>query len=168
MHDLTAVHYREACTALSAVSAVLWTGGLIVLQIRLGSAPTKPPELEDYDRRMRAIKGATACIAFSMLAPVFILFVNGLAVRIGAILFFVLYVGMTWRHLFRIAHFSRLNRGECVISGLFLLPTLAMLLLVFVPWLSAVVWLSAILLFFGFLTLSEAVYSLSPSGTPGV
>jgi hypothetical protein len=36
-----------------------------------------------------------------------------------------------------------------------------MLLLIILPSLAAVVWISAILLFFGFLTLSEGVYSLS-------
>lgn len=158
---MTGDHYRDACTALSAVSAVLWTGGLIVLQIRLGSAPKEPSDVAAYDREMRAIKGATACIAFSMLAPVFILFVTGPLVRIGAILFFLIYAWMTWRHLFRIVQFASLNREECIISILFLLPTFAMLLLIILPSLAAVVWISAILLFFGFLTLSEGVYSLS-------
>jgi hypothetical protein len=159
-----AAHYREACTALSAVSSVLWTGGLIVLQIRLGSAPKEPPE-EAYDREMRSIKGATACIAFSMLAPVFILFVTGPAVRIGASLFFLLYAWMTWRHLFRIVHFARLDRRESFISTLFLLPTLAMFFLIFAPSIAAVVWISALLLFFGFRTLSESVYSLNAPST---
>ena len=154
-------HLREACTALSAVSAVLWTGGLIILQIRLGSVPKEPTKVATYDRQTRAIKGATACIAFAMLAPVFILLVTGAALRIGALLFFLLYAWMTWGHLFRIAYFVRVSRAECVISALFLLPTLAMLLLAIFPSMAAVVWLSAILLFCGFLTLSEGVYSLS-------
>jgi len=133
------------------------------LQIRLGSAPKEPPEV--HDREMRSIKGATACIAFSMLAPVFILFVTGPAVRIGASLFFLLYAWMTWGHLFRIVHFARLDRRESFISTLFLLPTLAMLFLIFAPSIAAVVWISALLLFLGFRTLSESVYSLNTPRT---
>ena len=114
---------------------------------------------------MRSIKGATACIAFSMLAPVFILFVTGPAVRIGASLFFLLYAWMTWGHLFRIVHFARLDRRESFISTLFLLPTLAMLFLIFAPSIAAVVWISALLLFLGFRTLSESVYSLNTPRT---
>jgi hypothetical protein len=154
-------YYREACGAISAVSAVLWTGGLIILQLR-STGPRAPQDAQDYDRGLRGIKAAMACIAFSMLAPVFILFVTGPADRVGAVIFFTLYAFLTWRHVIRIFEYISRDFRESLISVLLLLPTLMLLLLVIWPSMRAVVWQASILLFFGFFTLSGSVYSFEP------
>jgi hypothetical protein len=161
-HAVTAL--KDACTALSAVSAVLWTGGLIILQLRSSRGGLNlgdTAEVTDYDRQTTAIKGALACIAFSMLAPVFILFVSGVGIRIGGFLFFLLYLWMTWWHIPQVVKFFRSAFREAANSALFLLPTLAMLLVGLFPSALTVVWSSGVLLFLGFFVLSQALYALS-------
>jgi hypothetical protein len=154
---------EPALTALSAVSAVLWTGGLIILQLRSVDASINlgdPEEVRNYTRRTSAIKGALACIAYSMLAPVYILFIAGPLVRIGALGFFVLYALLTWRHVPRVLAFVKLDLSDRVSSGLFLLPTLAMLVVGLFPTAAAIAWSSGLLLFCGFFVLSDSLYTL--------
>jgi hypothetical protein len=96
-----------------------------------------------------------------MLAPVFVLFVPGVGIRIGASLFFLLYGFITWRYVPRGIAFIRKDTDDAFNSTLFLLPTLSMLLVALLPCVATVVWSSGFLLFLGYFVLSREVYALA-------
>ncbi len=156
------IPFKDALVAIAGVSAVLWTGGLIVLQLRHDGVPRGNDEARLAHRfQTEAIKGAMACIAFGMLAPLFILFLADGAARTGAVLFSAFYLWYTWRAAWNILDAIRNRNWGIVPSNLgFFAPTVAMLIVVAFPTPLIVATLSAILVFWGYFLLSASVNAL--------
>jgi hypothetical protein len=150
------IPFKDAFIALASVSAVLWTGGLIVLQIRtMGNAKTTQDKINET-------KAAMACIAFGVLAPLFMLFLAGAEIRSAATAFFFLYALMTWQIIPFLARSLKDSARwqESINSIAFLLPTLALLVVAAFPLPVVVIWTSAFLVFLGYFLLSDSVNAL--------
>ena len=159
------VPFKDAFVAISSVSAVLWTGGLIVLQLRHENR-TDPKNRALYVQQSDWIKGAMACIAFGMLAPLFALFVSGVALQLIASFSFALYYVLTWRNIAMIIRAARhpTEPGNNVVASIaFFLPTIAMLVVAAIPLATTILWSAAILDFAGYFVVSSMVNRLARS-----
>jgi hypothetical protein len=68
------ISFQTAFSALAAVAAVVWTGGLIVLQLReRPSTPSSPPVDDAYKQEKTTIQAGMACAAFGFLVPLVLL-----------------------------------------------------------------------------------------------
>jgi hypothetical protein len=88
------IPYSEALTTIAAVSATLWTGGLVVFQLRINDKP---------GRNLTLLVAAMSCAAFGALAPMFGLFLSGTTMRVTAgmfAVFYFLYARGNWLLLF--------------------------------------------------------------------
>lgn len=151
------VSLKDALVAIASVSAVLWTGGLIVLQLRHDARSAQAADRPQTE----AIKGAMACIAFGMLAPLFILFLPDTAIRVVAGLFSVFYLWYTWNEAWSaVCAFREQNWGVVIPNLGFFAPTAAMLIVTVFASPIAVAWVSALLVFFGYFLLSISINAL--------
>jgi hypothetical protein len=98
----TMVTLSPALTTIAAVAAVVWTGGLIVLQIRErpNSDPTFPTPVRNakFAHRSGLIQAGMACAAFGFLVPLVLLIFTGLLLHAAFIIGAVIYLGLTWRN----------------------------------------------------------------------
>jgi hypothetical protein len=149
----------NALITIASVSAVLWTGGLIVLQLR----QVLPPALHvgpTLDQRADAIKGAMACFAFGALASTFALFETPQQFKVTAWIFFALYFILTVRNLrdiYRALRDVRRQWYSVLIAISFFAPTVAILIAAIFPGQLTVVWSGALLNFWGYFMLSDTV-----------
>lgn len=112
------LQYHETLIAIASVSAVLWTGGLIIRQIR----QSDPKEQTD------AINAGMAATAFGALAPLFALLAAGTALRLIALAAGLLYLAKTYGNI------PNLIRARKLLTALgFFFPTVAMLAVAAVP-----------------------------------
>lgn len=106
---------------IASVSAVLWTGGLIVLQLQ-GDGP---------DGQGRdAVSAAMALLAFGALAPLFVLTMSGCVLRSIAGIVGALYLWQTYPNTLVLVG---TKPGERITALGYFAPTIAMLALVFIP-----------------------------------
>lgn len=72
-----------ALTTIAAVGAVVWTGGLIVLQLRAtASSGPVPARGAGFAARSGIIQAGMACAAFGFLVPLVLLMFSGLLLHI--------------------------------------------------------------------------------------
>lgn len=102
-------HAEVALEAIAAVAAVVWTGGLISVQIR-GNKMTV------------SLRAALDFLQFGYIAPLFALFVNQQQLRVLACIFFVLYADDLY------GMFVSVNRTQRAISSAQASTTMAILM----------------------------------------
>lgn len=168
--------YGSALIVIASISAVMWTGGLIVLQLRQAQKAAMGMEMTSTPTgrsRVTRIKGATACVAFGMLVPLLALITETTYVRSAwAFGLGLLYLSMTGSHIVVIergiratgdGREQRESRAAARVAGLYFLPTLALLFVCTDPSDSKIAWTSAILAFLGYVNLSDSVYEMADS-----
>lgn len=158
---VTETPYKDAFIAIASVSAVMWTGGLILMQLRQGLNPHNEIKKKDNLMKMVIIRGAMACIAFGMLAPLFMLFVTGPWVRAVSGIFFVYYLATTAGNVGIYRRALQKNNDDLAMAAtLMFMPTLAIFAVVIAPLPITVASASTFLAFVGYVRLSESVNML--------
>jgi hypothetical protein len=177
--------YKDALVAIASVSAVLWTGGLIVFQLRqserdAGRSPTfasvgamkggwaisksaqakagSPNRIGALD----SVRAGMAATAFGALAPLFALFICGVTLRVTAGIGFGLYFVYTignWRNLWRALSTRPLDRRGARNAIVFLLPTIAMLVVAVFATNYVIAWVSTVLAFIGYYVFFDQMLS---------
>jgi hypothetical protein len=138
-----------ALIALASVGAVVWTGGLIVLQLKR-SVPTYT-----YAQH-HLINAGMACAAYGFLAPLLgLLAANPAITRNIAIAAAVLYACLTLSNISSIVRGLVLGNNDAVFIGLgYLSPTVALVILVILPFPNTIAWSSGVLIFAAYFGLS--------------
>lgn len=154
--------FHEALIAIASVSAVLWTGGLIVRQ------------LTNYvDVQFRA---AIEFIGFAFFAPMFGLFISGNTLRVTAAVFLVYYLKLTYK-TFRDARDIELGKIQppanmapdfvpqwkkngWMYLWLSLLSDFAILVVIVLPFDQAIAWTSVLMDYLGYQIILSKFFSL--------
>ena len=135
---------EAANIGIASVSVVLWTGGLIVLQLCLGQRAQIANVFSPLDRdkllaqlqtRITAVRAGMACTAFGFLGPLFVL-LFGCSVwvlPVLAVLFGAFYMRLTQGNFKTIRDTFRRDNDRLIAACGFLLPTLAMLSVAIYP-----------------------------------
>jgi len=165
---------EAANIGIASVSAVLWTGGLIVLQLcqvqhakleddsnedclSLEQAEVRKERIAKSKRRIAAVRAGMALTAFGTLAPLFVLlFACTWWLRIFAIISAVVYVPLTANNIRTFWQTIRCDSDRAIAAAGFLLPTIAMITVAAFPRASLVAIESLLLDFLGYFILSGA------------
>jgi hypothetical protein len=137
-----------ALTTIAAVAAVVWTGGLIVLQLRERQKLPAPSSLsadeaskqqkaaEAYKQQTTTIQAGMACAAFGFLVPLVLLIFTGLLLHIAFLLGTLIYARLTRRNPSMVLAYLQ-QRPPAVkwaeINIVYALPTLGLFVLTFFP-----------------------------------
>ena len=151
---------RTALVALASVGAVLWTGGLIILQIN------RPPDAnalsaDQGQRKQRnhlSINAGMACAAYGSLVPLLALLANDSLslIRYVAIGLAVLYVTMTISNVSSFAQALVAGDGDRATTSIgFLIPTVGLVLVAIFPMDVWILWTSGWSIFASYFVLSD-------------
>jgi hypothetical protein len=124
-----------ALTTIAAVAAVVWTGSLIVLQLR-ERQPSSLPVHEAYRQQTSTIQAGMACAAFGFLVPLVLLIFTGLLLHLAFIIGALIYLSLTWRNPGMIWRYLRQQPPEvkwAEINIVYALPTLGLVALAVFP-----------------------------------
>jgi hypothetical protein len=152
--------YKDAFIAFTSVGAIMWTGGLIILQIRSGSAN------QDEQQRINEhylINSGMGCAAYSFLVATLALFAAGITVQHVTGVFAIYYGIVTrghWGGLLR----SLINRDATWGTVAFgnLLPTVELAILAFFPAPQVIIWTLAASTYVSYYFLSYMVQQYAP------
>jgi len=145
--------YRNALPTLAGLGAVLWTGGLIVLQLKSGAAPNPTP---DDVRKHDLINVGMALSAYGALVPLLGILSNGNTMRCVALAVAVYYLLVTLQNVRSIADgLASADRSSISIGFGYLAPTIGLFVVAALPLQSVVAWSAALFIFLGYVSLSS-------------
>ena len=157
------ISFQTAFSALAAVAAVVWTGGLIVLQLReRPSTPSSPPVDDAYKQEKTTIQAGMACAAFGFLVPLVLLLFTGLLLHIAFAVGTLIYARLTRKNPRMIWDYLR-QRPPAVkwaeINIVYALPTLGLFALAIFPHPLLCAFLSLLGIFLAYYYLSAVLRS---------